>query len=240
MTRPFWISQFPVTLRQCRLAGVYPRTSIFEEKFADDKDALLLAHVRISDVPRYFEWLNEKFGSTLPKGWVFRPSTQGEATLVRERCVSLMKRDNSWVDALHAKGLFTDCQDAKEIARHCSKLGIQHEGLVIGVAKYRTDKTVLGTEFFQVGLDRVSMPDVDVLSFPNKIWDKGLGPHLAKVLNYQHLEVDPFRYAVDGDPHYTWGAFGGIWGPLDIPMPVLIRVAVGPDYVGEWKAKNGK
>ena len=240
VTRPFWISQFPVTVKQCRPSGITPRSTWFEEKFAGDKDALVLAHVRISDVDKYFTWLNENFGSSLPKGWAFRPPTQGEATIVDGQGVQWMRKDKSWIDAIHSKGLFTDCQNVQDIARQCSMLGCSIDGLVIGAAQYRADRSIFRTPGYQVHLDRVFIPNVDVLSFQKKIYDAGLAPHLAKALNYQHDETDPFRYATGGEPHYTWVAMGQLWAPLDIPIPVLIRVAVGPDYVGEWRAKNGK
>ena len=64
---------------------------------------------------------------------------------------------------------------------------------------------------------------------------------LGKALDYQMKETDPFRYAADDAPG-TWCAKSNYWSPVDPPVPErsCFRIVVGPDYVGEWKAKNGK
>ena len=80
ITRPFWITQTPVTRRQFRLAtiGVEIPSDILDEKFADDKNAIILAAGTHTDVLAYCDWLNGQFGSVLPKGWVFRLPTRSE------------------------------------------------------------------------------------------------------------------------------------------------------------------
>ena len=54
-------------------------------------------------------------------------------------------------------------------------------------------------------------------------------------------ETDPFRYVADDAPD-TMYANGYNWVPANLPVPErsIFYIAVGPDYVGEWKAKNGK
>ena len=51
---------------------------VVKELLADDFQAMKAGKLA-SCVAPYFDWLNKKFGSTLPKGWVFRPPTQADA-----------------------------------------------------------------------------------------------------------------------------------------------------------------
>ena len=122
ITRPFWITQTPVTRRQFRLAriGVEIPSDILDEKFADDKNAIILAAGTHTDVLAYCDWLNAQFGSVLPKGWVFRLPTQGELfqmdTGVRDGYKLIEPdRDKMWIDAVHAKGLCTDCKTFSQV-----------------------------------------------------------------------------------------------------------------------------
>ena len=64
-------------------------------------------------------------------------------------------------------------------------------------------------------------------------------PFLEKATGYRPLETDPFRYVSDETPS-IWASLGATWMFDTTPLPVLIRVVVGQDLVGEWKAKNGK
>ena len=47
------------------------------------------------------------------------------------------------------------------------------------------------------------------------------------------------RYVADGTPG-TWYARRSVFVPDVFPVPTFFRIVVGPDYVGEWKAMNGK
>ena len=254
ITRPFWMAKFPVTSRQFRLAGInLPARmagDVFEEKFADDKDAIIFACTSHKYAEQYSNWLNEKFGSSLPKGWVFRLPTQGEMIQMtpenthsgyKLRWMGYLgeKGNNQWLDVVHAKGMFADCKTIQDVRKLSYSLKFDPEALMVDASKIRREKNLFwGTFRGAHALDRISM-NVDPRSFPKNIWDRGLTPHLVKALNYQLKETDPFRYVADGTPG-TWHARRGLWMPDDAPAPTFFRIVVGPDYVGEWKAKNGK
>ena len=251
ITRPFWIAQHPVTSRQFRLAGfdVPPNMmggNVFEEKFADDSDALILAAVPPEFVDRYFNWLNERFGASLPKGWVFRPLTQGEACMIcsTKEIHHFDRRGQQWLDVVHSKGLFTDCKTDKEIHKLGWQIHFIPSTLVIGARKLLKAKTLFYPGCCQVGLDQIERPANEnwrELCKGGSIYTAALAPVLMKATNYKNVETDPFRYVADDVANeYRWFSTGAIWMPMSMSAPRLIRVAVGPDYVGEWKAKNGK
>ena len=247
ITRPFWISRFPVTLQQFRLAGIDVSGEkmggeIFEQAFADDKDAIIFASTLHECAERYLDWLNEKFGSVLPKGWVFRLATQGETII--------MHRDNfhagykvleqrvymtQWLDALHAKGMFVDCKTGQDINRIRWSLNFDPAALMVGSTKIRKEKNLYWDFWEPVGLnlDRVA-PGVDFMDGRDEKNAK-----LAKALNYQLKETDPFRYVADSASG-TWYAYGPYWHPFASSRPHVFHIVVGHDYVSEWKAKNGK
>ena len=246
ITRPFWIAQFPVTLRQFNLSGIDASLEgmggdVFEEKFADDKDAIIFASPVCKYAEQYVNWMNEKFGSSLPKGWVFRLPTQGEMFQMQPGNVragyKIAKRDEEqWLDAVHSKGMFTDCQTFRQVVSLGWKRRFSPNALLIGASKARKEKN----SFWHVGLsralDRIS-PGIESWRVPREERNARLG----KALNYQIKETDPFRYVADDAPGIWWTA-GSYWRSADAPETErpLFRIVVGHDYVGEWKAKNGK
>ncbi|MBR4617544.1 MAG: hypothetical protein IKO55_18195, partial [Kiritimatiellae bacterium] len=92
---------------------------------------------------------------------------------------------------------------------------------------------------YQFCLDRISIPGVNLRGLKGGPFSKELTPFLEKGTGYRPLETDPFRYVSDETPN-IWASIGATWMPDTAPLPVLIRVVVGQDLVGEWKAKNGK
>ena len=246
ITRPFWISRFPVTLQQFRLAGIDVSNesmggAIFESKFADDKDAVIFASTWREHAEQYVNWLNEKFGSALPKGWVFRFPTQGEWIIVHDDIVRAgYKRQETvaymsqWLDTVHAKGMFLDCKTTRDINRKRWSLKFDPGALMVEASRIRKEKNLFWDKGLVHCLDRVST-GIDAQSVRD-----GKFVHLVKALNYQHKETDPFRYA-DDDASGTWCSNGLYWNPLDNPyFTQIFHIVVGRDYVGEWKAKNGK
>ena len=257
ITRPFWISQFPVTSRQFKMTGINPVPSLlfpgkpitqaeFEKLFENEKDAVVLAAMPRLNAKDYFKWLNEKFGSSLPKGWVFRPPTQGEILLVdKDRSVAPRppyRKNDSWLAALHSKGLCTEFKTPGEVKVGGPPLAFTPNTLVVDVSKWKKDKILYGNDalegYLQCCLDCISIPGVDGRHVP--FYGRTFTQDLEKALNYQFEETDPFRFVADDAPD-KWAAHGQIWIPFgNNHTPALIRVAVGPDLVGEWKAKNGK
>ena len=251
ITRPFWITRIPVTSRQFRLAGIdidRMGGDFFEEKFADDKDAIILACPLIEYAEQYAKWMNEKFGSSLPKGWVFRLPTQGE--LLQLSAFSLRagykswneihgsRLDNQWMNAVHAKGMFADYKTIREIKSPCIMFFAQ--ALIVGASDLQKEKNLVFSNLSRSHcLDRISLSaeGVDRRSVLQGIGkDPKMALHLAKALNYRPKETDPFRYVDDGTPEMVF-ASGHPWSP---PFINVFHIVVGPDYVGEWKAKNGK
>ena len=249
VTRPFWFSQFPVSSHQVRLSGVDVRPGIFDEKFADDEDAIILAHVRAEGAENYFRWLNEKFGASLPKGMVFRPPTQGETCRIREaarqgvynaRWIGGPNSFGQWLDHVHAKGMLTECKTFEDARTVGNRLGFSSAALLVGVSKLRKDKNLIAypvRPYFS--LDRVSVPNVDdrlpfkEINAPNTV------AQILKALDFRQIETDPFRYVADGEPR-TWVPYYTAWMPRERKPSFYVQVVVGHDYVGEWKAKNGK
>ena len=246
ITRPFWISQFPVTLRQFHISGIDASSEgmggeVFAEAFANDKDAIIFASPVRKYAEQYSNWLNEKFGSSLPKGWVFRLPTQGELFQMQPDNVragyKIRRPDwNQWIDAVHSKGMFTDCQTFRQVLLLHWKLRFDPGALLIGASKIRKEKNFFWHFGYPFALDCISL-GVDPQSVPGKERHARLG----KALNYQMKETDPFRYVADDAPD-TMYAKGCNWLPANLPVPErsIFYIAVGPDYVGEWKAKNGK
>ena len=244
ITYPFWTSQIPVTSRQFRMAGIdIPAGQMggdfFEEKFANDKDSFVLACVQPGKIAAYFDWLNAQFGSRLPKGFVFRPPTQGEYLRLNDiGGIWPLEhgKPTAWLTAVHSKGLLTDCQSMQDV----KQLGMRSRffrpaALFVDGRKFLSSRSIFAARGDQFCLDRISMPE----NLKGKIYSQELTPFLEKATGYQSLETNPFRYVSDEMPD-IWVTVGGRWYPADTTISVLIRVAVGPDYVGEWKAKNGK
>ena len=84
---------------------------------------------------------------------------------------------------------------------------------------------------------------LDCISCPNLAgrypWDRGTISAVEKQCSYQQVEVDPFRMCDEDAPERWWFA-GVIWSPFRPMVQHLIYLAVGFDYVGEWKKKHGK
>ena len=245
ITRPFWISQFPVLSRQFRASGIEPSYmggDFFEEKFADDDNAAILAAALIGDIKAYFEWLNRRFGNMLPKGWVFRLPTEGECLRMRdfgrENFSSFASRswtmDDRWVKFVQKKGLFMDCRHMRDVYK--SGIRCQPITLLVEFKELKESNIPFTIGRAQLGLDRVSIPG---LKLPHSgPYTKELADKLSGPLNYQPTETDPFRYCGDGEQDTWWSYGGGMWAPIHAPN--IFRVVAGPDYVGEWKAKHGK
>ena len=149
--------------------------------------------------------------------------------------------EKKWIDVVHSKGLFADCQTYKQAVALRWKLKCSPGSLIVDANRLRRERNAflsLDNKWFHA-LDRISMPGVNLKSFARGPLDQGLTPHLEKALNYRQKETDPFRYVADGTPD-TWFALNAVWRPEGCAERLPFRVVAGPDYVGEWKAKNGK
>ena len=251
ITYPFWVTRIPVTSRQFRVSGIEPATGMggdfFEEKFADDKEAIIFACPTIRYAEQYASWLTEKFGAMLPDGWVFRLPTQGEMMQMAPGCLRPgyqflrpgVATQKQWLDAVHAKGLFADYKTFGEINANAWRYRCVPATLLTSASDFRKDKNLALFKAWETFcLDRV-VNDGDTDGTHRAAFDPEIDKHLAKVLNYQQKETDPFRYVADGTPR-TWISWGIGWWPESQPLRSTFHIVAGPDYVGEWKAKNGK
>ena len=149
-------------------------------------------------------------------------------------------REPKKLEVLHRKGLFSDCKTMEDVnrARHNSnhpQFKFRIDAIVPGRRQLEAKKTLLSFEGYQVGLDRIAAPELE----RKPPWVPATLAALEKVLDFKPVETDPFRYCPEGAEGGRF-AVRAVWLEDSMPVPVLIRVAVGYDYVGEWKRKNGK
>ena len=251
ITRPFWVAQFPLTVAQY---GKYKEVSQesripqLAESLANEKDAIVFAAARTPDVVGCFKWLNENYGSQLPKGWVFRPLTQGEAVYAQASTVTSGRDYNYTLDFqkrlefFHAKGLFMDCKTRDEMSKAArSPLHPQFDfpdyALMVRAREVRKGRKIASFRWRNLNLDRIALP-----GWEDKGWSPELVAAAEKVVNRKPVETDAFRYCSDDTPGCRFATFAGWMPPVVYQQHgfLLIRVGVGYDYVGEWERQNGK
>ena len=191
----------------------------------------------------YLSWMNKTYGSLLPKGWVFRLPTVAEAQLSRVR----FGNESYWTDEaklkpLHKHGLFTEFSSLHEIFTHGGRTGekIPVNAVLTGAVRGKKANRVYPSSFGELCLDSISTPDMP----PMNGWAPQAGKYLEPVLACKKTMTDPFWYCPPDASDRRHPTAGGAWclrtDTFSGRHPVMIRLVVGYDYVGEWKAKNGK
>lgn len=250
ITRPFWIAQLPVTVDQFKLFRDAELVGDDEEamkKLAGDKNFAVIATTTFAGADAYIAWLNETYGKLLPKGWVFRLPTEAERRFA-----------NSWIPwgspsrgtyvhgdrrgkfnklkALQTKGLFLNYDTEENADRSERPLWRR---LVANYRSFTQNKLICLSETTP-SLDAVSTPTI-----PDRMrgFSTGIQGLLKPILAYGENERDPFRYCSPDAPSRRRVSGIGWNFEEDVIFRiegVPVQLAVGFDYVGEWKAKQGK
>ena len=108
---------------------------------------------------------------------------------------------------------------------------------MICAREVRKERKIASFRYRHLYLDRIALP-----GWEDKGWSPELVAAAEKVVDRKPVETDPFRYCSDDTPGCRLASFGE-WMPPVIYQQhgfLLIRVAVGYDYVGEWERQNGK
>jgi len=255
ITRPFWVAQCNVTLGQYRALGFECANKelekLAEECKGDKSVAVFAPPVRHAQSLAFYRALNARFGRQLPSGMVFRPVTAGEASLFFasphlkkvprfwENSPNYLPNGRGYLVALHNKGRFLECKTEGDIMEMNFKKDAPFIpwsfGYYMGILRQTRNAASFWDSGWSFCLDRVSAPDVVDPFHP--------GDDIAKRLAIGETVVDPFWYCAEDAPdQYVVRASGLKWCVDDgnHRVATVLRVAVGYDYVGEWKRKNGK
>ena len=241
ITRPFWISQIPVTCRQYELFrsldGHPMRIKELEEKLRSDKDVAVCAPVSYEDIQAYLAWMNERYGHLLPRGQVFRAPTFGETSLLYGQLKMRSYASSNFVPFLRSKGLCgDDVATIEDLHRFLGRSPYHLLSICNGLKRLESDNRVFrsGASFI---LDHVSVPTMAGEGY----FHSNHKADLLKAFNLQKTEVDPFRYCPEDAPARRY-CIGAMW--LEVgngdPRGMCLSVVVGFDYVGDWKKRNGK
>ena len=249
ITRPFWMSKYPITVEQ--FGAFCPVGKEFENRNGKQGEPKSPVCLCIKDVEDYCKWLNRRFASSLPKKCIFRLPTDAE-----------------WEYAIWANS--TDEEDLYVRFRKNSTMRIIKEicGMKFPVPVGTASKPnawglydMLGNGCHYV-LDTISSADV--------AQDACYGYVIPEKLKcgYKERESDPLRLYVPKDDktkayHLMRGGAYAFWAKLKgrptmgmrmvecgeinrnadnpgRPRIWTFRVVIGPDLVSEWMAKNGK
>lgn len=225
VTRPFWVAKRQVSVAEWTLFEKRLKEKIdgleYCKNLVEGTDMELYSGFLVAQMVRkYFSWLNETYGSRLPKGWVFRPMTIAESAVVK------YKKINPYV-AYANKGLFKGfpSSDNKDFMAWRGK---HHVPCVF-------PKQLLDFSVIDVA------DDISQEMICDRFGKAVARADAARIFNFQSIETDPFWYDQSENASainlYThpW------WYRIDkCDVAVYARIAVGPDYVGEWKAKHAQ
>ena len=247
MTRPFWMAQWPVTVPQYKLfskADCRRGTEELHEKLSKDDDLRVFAITTMKGLEEYIAWLNETYGKLLPKGWVFRQPTMAEARLSWKMLGDAhYDRDESKLKPLQKYGLYTEFSSVKEIGERILKDGDKSpffHGILSGARQGKKFNLVWTPGYQELCLDRISTPNMPIRNG----WRPEACQYLEPIVDCKATMTDPFWYCSPDAPARRCPTTLGVWsltdGEFDEKFPIVIRLVVGYDYVGEWKAKNGK
>ena len=246
ITRPFWIAQLPVTIDQFKLfegAELVGDGEEMAKKLAGDKNFAVVATTTFAGADAYIAWLNETCGKLLPKGWVFRFPTMAELKFVRfciphNSALACRFREGSQMRnfdklrILQSKGLFLGYANQADMGYSEALESYRNV-----VANYRSfTRQRLFSDEGLTSLDAVSTPTIPPMM---KGFSQGIQERLKPILAYGENECDPFRYCSPDAPSRRRGSGYG-WNEERVRDRTWIQLAVGFDYVGEWKAKQGK
>lgn len=249
ITRPFWMSKYPITVEQFEVFCPIDNTFISQNgKQGEFRSPVCLRAAAVED---YCKWLNRRFASVLPRKCIFR-----------------LPSDAEWEYALFANSTNTD--DPYVRFRDGEKAALQEIcGTKFPVPVGTAGKPnawglydMLGNGCHYV-LDTISYEYVTQgASYGHIDWKKK-----PFEWNYNESETDPLRLYVPDVPvnwrkrvcHLMRGGCYVLWAGLkgpdvyfrmpecgdvnrncDRPRIWTFRVVIGPDLVSEWMTKNGK
>ena len=252
ITRPFWMSKYPITVEQ--FGAFCPINDEFINQNGKQGEPKAPVCLRIAAAEDYCKWLNRRFASALPRKCVFRLPTDAE-----------------WEYALFANS--TDKDDPYVRLRDGEKAALQEIcGTTFPVPVGTAGKPnawglydMLGNGCHYV-LDTISYEYVNHGALYGHIDPK----KKRFKWNYNESETDPLRWHVPDVPpvkgksarHLMRGGCYVLWAAVRGPhvyfrMPECcdinrdsdnperpriwtFRVVIGPDIVAEKMAKNGK
>lgn len=249
VTRPFWISQFPVSVAEyrCFEPEYTSENDELVKLFAGDADVVVPAMTMRKGREQFFAWLNARFGGQLPKGWVFREPTLGEALVTVPEKNGLFSHTSGGydhqpklLDAYHRKGMYKTCKTGHDLIRELGPMK-GHGALSAMLADCRRRRADDYVTIRSPLLDRIARTEELARRQRCADWDKDFAAVSRKIVQYAPKETDPFRYAADDAPYGVWSSDPVGWvNEETFPLLGGIQVAVGYDYVGEWRKKNGK
>jgi len=256
LTRPFWMMTKKVTWKQWKANGGklswwYPKSV--------DMDDIPVFRISHNEALKFCDKMTKRFKNKLPKGCVLRLPTEAEwEYALNANCED---EENPYI-AFRDKG---KCADKIMTSEADVKKMVAADDLE-GIA-WMTKKDMGLWKFLATGgtkqpnawgiydmLANGGEMTLDVISYgdyggdhgafaEHKLWDK---------LTYGEEETDPFKFDAWGDAYVSRGIPGncetthkGDWFAKDVmPRDQMkfslhgFRLVIGPDYVGEWKAKN--
>ena len=249
ITRPFWMSKYPITVEQ--FGAFCPIDNAFIKQNGKQSESKAPVCLSIGYVEDYCNWLNRRFASALPRKCIFRLPTDAE-----------------WEYAFFANG--TDKDDPYVRLRDGERAAMQEIcGTKFPVPVGTAGKPnawglydMLGNGCHYV-LDTVNSEYTIHGSLYGAIPSK----KMASIWSYNESETDPLRLYVpdakgNAARHIMRGGFYLGWSKnkrLDVycrtaecgaincdsdnpnrPRIWTFRVVIGPDLVAEKMAKNGK
>ena len=243
ITRPFWMSKYPITVEQ--FDAFCPVNGEFTGRNGKQGEPKAPVCLRIENAKDYFAWLNRRFSSALPKKCIFRLPTDAE-----------------WEYALFANS--NDVDDPYVRFRDGEKSALQEIcGKNLPVAVGTAGKPNAWGIYDMIGngchyvLDTISS---------EYIQHGDCFGSVEKTLkwSYKESETDPLRMYVPKDSktsaHHLMRGARYVWWDRHIPAGPNVyyrqvecglnryagprmwtfRVVIGPDLVAEKMAKSGK
>ena len=249
ITRPFWMSKYPITVEQ--FGAFCPIDDAFIKQNGKQGEPKVPVCLRVAAAEDYCKWLNRRFVSALPRKCIFRLPTDAE-----------------WEYALCANS--TDEDDPYVRFRKSGKRGILDEicGKKFPVPVGTAGKPNAWGLYDMLGNGCHYV--LDTISSADFTQDACYGCVIPEKLKcgYKARETDPLRLYVPQDDktkayHLMRGGSYGFWAKLkgrpttrirmvecgeinrnadnpDRPRIWTFRVVIGPDLVAEKMAKNGK
>ena len=255
VSRPFWLSQFPVTFVQAKQAGFFdddvdPSAKAKIEKILSavggDENVLVPSFFFSGEKAKvFYEYLNRSYGKLLPRGMVFRAPTFAEMSVASSIAVRpQLPQIKDVVSYLKPKGLFADFNptrgDYQQYINYCYKNLCGQFIPILGPDNWRTSRSICGFDK-NIGEDRVVVPELAMVK--QMYLSREQTGMCLEALHLQKVMKDPFWYSeAEGDAcrfHVGGGGLMGWQNGWRAPVFTL-RVVIGPDYVSEWKARSGR